>query len=287
MKTYIELRIAKEDAPLVLRPGEGHDLDTVVVAVIDGADPRLQRVTELQQEFRSKGLFFCRSFIRRSYSKRELSESEWLYLNFKKRQIWDTESAGTGYDTATACPVCEWGAIQATPLYVPLASIRLGLDIMATAGEEFLVSDSFIRTFPQAFLSNVEYGPVVSARRSRSQCSAEITSFRQLILGERFFEIAPPTLIRDSVIDLGEFDTRASVCPLGHTLGHTLVSELYLKTVHSTIAPMISLTKNGFSCKQGIFRPIAPIIVSNEFYRRYEEAGLRGAHFEIAHVRTE
>ena len=72
--------------------------------------------------------------------------------------------------------------------------------------------------------------------------------------------------------------------PCGHLYGPRLISELYVAPLAGEPLCPIQKTENGIGMRMGLFRATAPLIVSQEFYRRWTDAGLKGAIFEVVHL---
>lgn len=280
MEEYYALRVMAERAGDLFGPKEGHQMGHVRAVTLKSDDERIPMITALQRQLRLQGSYLVAGWsIIRKYTQDELLGAAWLHLLPTSFVLSAGEDCTTVYDETEACPVCSWGSRQITPLSLPKSKIPKGADLSWTWGDEYVVTDRARELIETLDPDSVDFGQVVRCN------SKTVTIDGYWQMGPRYdrFRMVPPTVARDHVIDDG-VDPDSARCPFGHTIGHELVTELYVASQTSDLNGHMYRTSNGVGSKQGLFRPRSEVLVSQEFYRRWVQAGLYGAKFEVAHV---
>lgn len=279
MKEQYKLRVRTAHLGNLFGALEGHDLGSIRVVTIAGDDPRIGEITQVQRRLHKRGDMLVVGFeIIRSYSEEELLQSEWLRMVPTSFIQSCGEECTTIYDDTVACGFCGWGAAQVNRLSLPPSKVPIGPDLGVTWAGEWVVSGKFAEVFEGLVGSDLD---LMMVSRCRTQLLPIADRF-QLVARETPFELVPPTTVRDHLIENeggGE-----NVCPLGHNLGLNVISELYVRRLYHTEV-IICRTTNGFGARRGLLRPGAPWLVNQEFYRKFINARLIGAKFEVVHLR--
>jgi hypothetical protein len=280
MTEHFELRVPSEHASKVFDANEGRDLGGIRVIRISASDPRLIRISKIQQQLRSRGDFLVVGWrIIRRYDPAELLDVPWLWIRPTKPIQACGEEYSTKYDDSQSCVICGWGAKQDTYLDLPPSSVPAGHDLTVTWTGEWVASTRFMDAFGETLASCVSWEPIIHSTSRVSKSAA----FVQMRVNQSTFAIDSRTILRDHLIDYPGAP-KSGVCPFGHTLGLNVISELYVKPVNGKFQGPISATQNGFGQRRGLYRPTPAIIVSQEFYRRFHLESMCGLRFEAAHM---
>jgi hypothetical protein len=279
MRESIILRVSKKHAWRVFAPDEGLPLETVRKIEIPITDPRLPEIGRLDRELGSAGegpLFFGWE-IRRRYLSEELSSAEVLHL-------WPSavfepagEETGTIYDEEEACVYCGAGRRQVGDLCLDVRRIPKRADLAATVADELVFSARAAGILIEHSITGLEFRPV--RQRGRGQLIAG--DWVQPIVTSQPVSVTPPTQYG---IDPFNSDPAGEYrCPLGHTLGLNLISELYLD--RSTWDQSdFGATRHLVGVRRGLLRPRPSLLVSQRLYQLLAKENLRGFKVEVAHL---
>lgn len=208
---------------------------------------------------------------------------------------------GTVYDESEACRYCGSGGCQVSDLFLDTRSLpkRHGLGIAKTIAGEIVVSEGFV----QVFQTNKLIGGEFRAIKQRKNPSLAVARWYQLILGEALISVVAPTRAGIKPLDddsvrlpnqtkiLEQLNIKASWCdkegqyrcPLGHTIGLNLLSELWVKAADFHDCD-IAFTKERVGVRRGLLRPEPLLVISPRFRELLVRRGLKGMAFEVVHL---
>lgn len=289
MKTTVEFRIDERDAREVLPNDAGRILGsgTTRAVKVSTDDPLYALIGRTQVERRRQGHFgfFTSWILRRIYSPDELAAAE--LLEAYPMAVFEPagEETGTGYDETPACPICGAGRVQTTPLTLDLRRIQPGRDIdtqtlprrkdiARTIAHEVVVSSRLAAILRE--YEGAELGPVIDA--SRKQPSPD---WFQLGTSGPPVEMIAPTQFGMNPFDFDEAGEYR--CPLGHTAGLNVLSELTIARASWTGADLVA-TRQLIGRRVGYLVPSPCYLVSQRLYQRLVAEGIKGFTFEVAHL---
>lgn len=214
------------------------------------------------------------------------------------------EAYGTKYDYSNACHVgqpaekklafdawwpysmdgseqCGAGRVQVSDLILDLARAPVGKDIAQTDGDEWLVSEALANLLTDNAITGISLRPIKDAAKRRTVRPA---AWFQLVFSGRTVNVAEPTRFGD-----GPFDPNpagSTKCPLGHTRGLNLLSEIYLSRRSWDGSDMVRTTDLvGF--RAGGTRASVPapmVLVGPKVRRLLAEHRIKGCEPEIARL---
>ncbi len=224
MRETLEFRVAERQAAAILGPGVGKVDGWVRKIEVSPDDPLVEQLREADAEARSRGGALLLGWeVRRSYSEEELQSATLFRLTIGPTFEPTGEECGTVYDLASTCPVCGAGRRQVSPLALDSRRIPRKADLARTiAGDEWIASKRLVAAFEAAEVTGVEFGEV----RQCHTTEAVLPSWRQLHV------VSPPVGVAEAT-RTGVHPLQPDVegryeCPLGHTRGLNLISELYV-----------------------------------------------------------
>jgi hypothetical protein len=282
MVETFEFRIPEEDARAHLGPDVGITLGGSVRKVdVPPSDPLFARIGEIDRAFRAKGSAFFTAWIpHRRYAAAELEAAEALQVTIKRLVEPAGEECGTVYDQTEVCQFCGMGERQVSDLILSAKALTKPkvLAIAKTLAGEIVVSSTFADVFQANGLAGAVFRPV----RPKRDPSSAVPGWHQLCITSRPVTIMPPTRAGNGPFD----DDREGRyrCPLSHTIGLNLLSELFISRADFDGAD-IAWTKQGVGVRRGLLRPERCLVVSPRFWRLATTHGLKGMGYEIAYVR--
>ena len=275
MKEFVELRIYKKYAHLLLSRNEGRDLGQYIVIEIPVYDDRLIKVKRLNEEIKSKynDFLFLYSEVKRKYSRGEIEGAELLHLRIKKSFEPSGEECGTLYDEISACEICGANRKQVTPLKLKKGTIP-NLDIAKTIGGEVVVSSKFAGALAKWGLKGISLKPIGNGE----------TDFYQLVaLCE--VELSTKTLVGINAFDLSaECESEVYKCPCGVSIGLNLLSEAYILRNSLVNSYDFMVSKQRIGLKRGLLRPEPLYFCSPTFRKMIEVEKINGFNIEIARL---
>lgn len=281
MRESIELRVLEKHAHKVFPPGEGKILGsgTVRKIAIPTSDPRLQRISEIQNELRSQddSLFFGWRYIRR-YDDQEIAEARAFLVSRIATFEPAGEEAGTEYADTTACPICHAGRRQVSTLRLPVTRIPKGVHLARTIAGEIVISRDLADAATQAGIQGLNTGHMEPAR-SRTSSS----EWLQLRPEPAILECASSLRIGIDPFDLDKAGRYR--CPLGCTLGLNLLSELTLHEPALANAD-IGFTRVRIGVRRGLLNPESLLVISPRLYKLLRTRFDRRVECEVAKVVT-
>ncbi|MDR0697977.1 MAG: hypothetical protein LBG28_01970, partial [Tannerella sp.] len=104
MKEIFEFRVRSNYAHLLFKPGEGKDLESVIVIHITRDDPRFERIGEMDRMIHQRydTYFFSDWDIVRKYTSREIAEAKLFRFYINTMFEPSGEDCGTQYDETAA-----------------------------------------------------------------------------------------------------------------------------------------------------------------------------------------
>jgi hypothetical protein len=210
----------------------------------------------------------------RKYSKTELAQAEVLPLTIASHFEPSGEECGTIYETL--CHHCNWGR-QVSDLILDLRKVPQHKDLSETiAWVEWIVSAKFVRTFVQNKLTGAKFNPVFDLRIPTKKSR----EWSQLCITGRAGPLAETTKLGKDPFSPSHLGWR---CPLGHSVVTQFLSEIDLHK-NAWDGSDIAITTSLFGQGRNLLRPAPLIIISQRAYRAFQEAGLKGFSYEVAHL---
>jgi hypothetical protein len=291
VKTTVEFRLFERKAKEFLPTSVGQLLGgSVRVVKVSPGDPIYQLIGSADTDLRHRtGRTVIGSWqIRRTYSRREFAAAELLRADIVTVFEPPGELTGTAYDEGPACPICGAGRVQTTPLTLDLRHVQPGRDIdtqrvprskdiAKTIADEVVVSSRLAAILRE--YTGGDLGPVIDWRRK--QLSPD---WFQLGVSAPPVEVVTPTQYGIDPFDLDEAGEYR--CPLGHTAGLNLLTELTLARSSWTGADFVAtrhLTGKR-SPSGGVLVPAPDYLVSQRLYQRLVAEDIKGFRFEVAHL---
>jgi hypothetical protein len=300
MQEIIEFRIPEENAERYLRPEDGVRLgESVRKLVLPISDSLVTKIRDIESDFQARGESFYLGWdLRRRYTVRELNSAEAFLVIIKRVFEPAGEQCGTVYDESKACQYCGSGAPQVSDLILdPMSLPRRGnLAIAETIAGEVVVSETLVKLFRAERCTGGEFRPV----KQKTDSSRDLSGWYQLVINSKRLKIAPSTragiqpfqeqLARAPSaevlegLDTSWCDKQGNYrCPLGHTIGLNLLSELSVRRSDFKNVD-IACTEQRVGVRRGVLRPRSMLVVSPRFRKLVEEHGLKGMNFEITYL---
>ncbi len=236
-----------------------HEVRKIVISSEDAFFPKLAK---LCKKYRISSVQ-----VSREYSEDEIAGAEAFQMIITKGIETDGEECGTEYVRSNICPYCGVGIKQVLNLKIKHNKLPKKEYWVRTYKDEFLVSRGIADTVRKPGYSGIDFMPV-------ENCGGEIIAdWFQPIFKSRVRIDIEKTEFGLSSFYIGKPKER--ICPLGHTLGTNLLSELHLK--HQERLDDFSITNE---CKGS-----GPMIVISPRVRElFEKNKVNGVTFEIAHI---
>ena len=212
------------------------------------------------------------------------------------------EECGTIYDDSTACEFCGVEAKCMTDLILPPKRLpnRDKLAIAETIAGERIVSASFVELFNSNHFRGAEFRPV----KQQANPTLPIVGWYKPVINSDPVSIVAPTQTGVDIFDDGSKPALNSAeiykelklegswcdkhgqhkCPRGHTIGLNLISELSIRRSDFTNQDM-AYTAQQVGVRRGLLRPSPLVVISPRLWRLIKEHELKGAEFEIVHLR--
>jgi hypothetical protein len=274
MHETLEFRIDEGLAQKFLGPDVGTPLsDTLRRVLLPAEDKLVQRIGELQREYRKRGdFFFLYSHIHRHYSQRELAAAELLDLVIRACFEPAGEDCGTEYDESVECRHCGAGARQLSDLILNTRRIPKGKDIARTIAGEIVISPRVVQACREHGLRGADFRPVLH----RGRKAPEPSEWSQLVITAKPLKLSTLTVTGYNVFDLDEEDENR--CPKGHVAGLNQLSELYVQR-GSWGGSDWCRTDKLFGLRRGLLRPEPRILISQKL--RQVLVGMKAKGFEL------
>lgn len=279
MHQTFEFRIDEELAQRFLGPGVGIPLsDTLRKVLLPAEDERVQRIGEIQREYRRRGkFFFLFSAIHRHYSKRELAAAELLVLVIRAYFEPAGEDCGTGYDESVECKHCGAGTRQVSDLILNTRRIPKGKDVAKTIAGEIVISPRVVQACQEHGIRGADFRPVFH----RGRRGPEPSEWSQLVVTSKPAKLSPLTVTGNDVFDLDEDDEYR--CPRGHTAGLRIISEIHVQRTKWDGSDWC-LTDKLIGLRRGVLRPEPRILISQKLRQVLVDMKAKGFELEVAHL---
>lgn len=158
------------------------------------------------------------------YSAEEMGNADYFHVNVPVRPVLDRkpEDEKSIYDFSGECRYCRFGWNQTADLTFKAKSLVKTFPLFRVFGrDEWIMNEEIRITLETNNIQGVEFRPV---RAINGQ--SEIQSWYQFIVKNRIGPCLPETYFGFDPLYTGSKDSNA--CPLGHTRGLNLLSEIHL-----------------------------------------------------------
>jgi hypothetical protein len=303
MKEIAEFRVPEEKAVKYLQSGDGVTLAGHVRKLsIPLQDPLVRQIVCLHQDLREKGdYFYLYSNIHREYKTEEIAAAKALKIVIRRVFEPTGEECGTLYSDIAACKYCGAGSEQASDLILDPRSLPdpTRLCIAKTISGEIIVSHSFRKVCRENAMRGAEFQDIWQNKK----CNVTIPEWFQLKIVSPALNIVAPTRAGTSPFDDGCMQSQQDqpsdevelpgtwcdrnhqyVCPLGHTIGLNLFSELSIEDQQQGLQWDIAVTRQLIGVRRGLLRPEPLLVCSSRFRKCMSEARLKGMSFEVVHL---
>jgi hypothetical protein len=279
MRETIEFRIAEERARKFLEPDLGVMVnETLRKVVLPVNDKRVQRIGQIERDYRKKGgVFFTYWHVHRHYSEEELRSAELLDLVIRSYFEPTGSMCGTEYDETAGCKYCGAGTRQLSDLILNTRRIPKGKDIAQSLAGEIVVSRRVVDAFRAQGLRGAEFRPVLH----RSRRGPEPSEWSQLVITSKPLKLSAPTLAGNNPFDLDEQDEHR--CPKGHLAGLNQLSELYVRREGDDDSD-VCRTDKLFGVRRGELRPEPRLLVTQRVRELLVGMKAKGFALEVAHL---
>ncbi len=189
------------------------------------------------------------------------------------------EDCGTIYDESKVCSFCGVGWQQTSDLFLDTKKLpkRANLAFAQSIVPEIIVSADFVEVFCANHMKGASFRPV----RDKRKPHAAATEWFQPVIHSNRLEILSPT---KTGINFFDDDSNGSYrCPLGHTIGLQLRSELWVAKTDFGNSD-IAYTKQYVGIRGGVIRPEQLLVISPRLWQALRERGLKGFSVEIVHL---
>jgi hypothetical protein len=303
MKEMAEFRLFEEQAVRYLSPQVGVCVDGMVrKVVLPISSPVVKQMIDLHHTLLRQGdRLYIFSDIRRRYSKQEILDAAAVMVVVNRVFEPTGEQCGTISSDENACPYCGAGRQQVADLILDarsLSSLR-NTAIAKTLGGEIVVAKPFRDLFEANRLDGAEFQVI----RDHRDPQREIPNWYQLRVTSSQLNIVSPTRVGETPFDdevlretaandalhrssnLGTWsdDDGEYRCPVGHTIGLNLFSEV-TATLEDQSPWDVSLTRQWIGVRRGVLRPQPLVVISNKCLRLIQNSGLKGMTFEVVHL---
>ncbi len=161
MKEVYDLGLEKSAHHLFPSP-EGSFIGDLCYVKIDSTDPRLQILTELDDESRAQNGFgiVVGWRIKRSNSRSEIESAD--LFEFLPTKFFEPtgEECGTDYDVSNICPICGAGRIQRSSLRLNLRKLPKRGGFAMSIANELVVSHSVAELLVKHSVTGIDLRPV-------------------------------------------------------------------------------------------------------------------------------
>jgi hypothetical protein len=274
--TYLKSRFSKI-VKITTPPIKSARIEGVEVKV-PSKSPEFDEIRQFIETKRKQGIpEFCNYQIGRylrKYSAEDLQSAQILQLNISSHINSTGLKSGTVYERI--CQYCNLGR-QKSDLILDLKNVPRSKDIFETiARTEWIVSSKFEHTCLENHLTGADFRKLFDRRN----LTKESIEWRQLWITGNAGPLAEATALGRDPFKPDQVSWR---CPLGHSVVTQFLSEIYLRK-NAWDGSDIAVTTDLFGQGGGFIRPMPLIIVSQRAYRVFQQAGLKGMSYEVAHL---
>jgi hypothetical protein len=283
MKAFAEFRIPERYAQEFLSPTVGRTFDGFArqmrVSVGSSVYKQIGELENLILEREGKH-FFLGWTIERRYTEEELMSAELLILKITKAFEPAGEECGTVYDFTSACKVCGSGFNQVSELFLDLHTIPKHTDITRTISDEIIINPAFNNALTENGKGGYKLRSVQHRSSNENSRMPNVGAWQQLIPSSQV-DMSPLTKTGNNPFN-EDLDNEYR-CPLGHTAGLSVISELFLYR-DSWDGSDVVATKQLFGVNRGFLRTFPIIAISRSAYQRLLQAKCRGYTVEVVHL---
>lgn len=216
--------------------------------------------------------------IIRAYSTDEIDSTEVFSLCVTSVLEQAGTMHGTSYDYSNACPHCRAGRRRRGPLRLNLSRVPKNCDLIRTvAADEVLVSRRLAESLQSADVTGYRLEPVEDVRNPPGRVSAWLS----LEVTSRPVHISPPTKFGIEPFD--EDSEGSFVCPLGHTLGLNLLSEVFIAGDDWDGSDFVRTVEN-VGWVHGLLVPSPIVLISARLKSLLQEGRFRRYETEVAYL---
>jgi len=280
MRETLEFRVLEEHAARYFLPSVGKRVSDLArrIEVVVG-EPLFEQFKRATLEVRGKGEpFFGGWMPHRKYTPKELASAELFQLQITAFFDLEGTEYGTVYDESAVCPHCGAGRRLTGDLILDLSKAPKGKDFARTiAGDEWIVSERLVSLMREHGMTGTEFELVKSAKKRREGSPV----WYRLKLAAPPVEVVAPT--RFGIDPFDEDAAGRYRCPLGHTAGLNILSELSVGR-NSWNGADITVTHQFVGHRQGVLVPSPLIVVSPRLRALLIEHGIKGYKTEVAHL---
>jgi len=303
MKEFAEFRMPEDKAVQYLPVGVGVKLSGWVRKItVPVQDPLVNQIVTLHHNLIKEGDYlYLYSNILRQYSMHEIVAAKALRMVIRHTFEPAGEKCGTAYSEVAACKYCGAGGEQVSELILDPRSLPHPnrLSIATTIAGEIVVSGAFQHCVHHNSLAGAEFRDVRNLKRPQDK----IPGWHQLKISSQPLNIMAPTHAGStpfcdeigkphpaySIEEMGGPGTWCDrhsqyVCPVGHTIGLNLFSELTVKKQVEGAVWDLAITKQLIGVRRGLLRPNPLFVVSDRFVECSAKWGLKGISFEVVHL---
>lgn len=279
MLESLELRVNEKQAWRVFAPDEGLAMGFIRKVEIPTSDPRFAQIGLVQASLRQKGeepLFYGWE-IHRRYSAKELAAAELFHLWVSAVFEPAGEETHTVYDETDACPLCGVGRRQVSDLVIDVRRVPKRADLAQTIADEVVMSARLAEILVREQVTGADLRPV----RHRGSGLPVAPDWRQPVTSSSPLEVVEPTRYG---IDPFDHDVEGQHrCPLGHTAGLNLISELHLDE-STWNGEDYCVTRQSVGVNRGLLRPRPSLLISQRLYQLLKMEKARGFKAEVAYL---
>jgi hypothetical protein len=262
----------------------------------------MAKIASKQSELHAMGDFFFLGWdLRRRYTEKEIRCAKAFRLIIRHTFEPPGELCGTLYDESNACQYCGSGGRHVNDLILEIQSLpkQGNLGIAKTIAGEIVVSQRFVEVFQANKLRGADFRPVKQSKKP----AAAVPGWYELMVVSTPLTIVAPTRAGITPFDdgserlpnqaniLDQLNTKGSWCdregqyrcPIGHTIGLNLLSELSVDEsgFHGSD---IAFTTEKVGVRRGLLRPESLLLVSPRLRECLIQQGLKGITFEVVHL---
>ena len=260
-----------------------------------------RKIINLQRFYYDEGKsFFFGWDIIRKYSLDEIRSSKNLYVKIKKTINSCGQENGTIYNDSQSCRLCGAGGFQINDLILDKKKIPNPNKnaVWKTIAGEIGVSLSFANILIDSGCPSNLFGQIRD-NKSRNKVMPEwlqlkVDSFMHEFSQRTVSGINPFNIenklnkstddFLESITPYSDIEKYNYKCPLGHTIGLNLLSEIFLKNQDVSIGPiLLSWTKQCVGVRRGFLRPEHCLIIKPNLYKKIKKNKIIVLDFEIAH----
>lgn len=293
MKEFVEFRVNSEFSGLLFDESEGKFIgDSIILVKLSTNDSRYKLIPKIEKEVREKynSSFFFSWRIIREYDKNELNSACLFTLNIK--QVFEPcgEECGTYYDHTNECVFCGANRTMVGRLILNKKSIPKK-DIVKTIAGEIVVSRRMADILSE--IKGISLPPITYTQAFKITDHFQLVILPELSLSEETIAGINPFNFSGSEIikDFSDptklnynFRKEYYKCPLGHTIGLNLLSEVCVKKNDILSSYHLFISKEMIGVNRGFLKPEPILLCSPSFRNLVISENISGLDFELAHI---